>query len=57
VSGDDAQARKAIEIFDAWLETLADAFENDAMLLAGWTGGQFCSRILTTKEEEKDGWT
>jgi len=43
VSGDEAHARKAIEIFDAWSSTLADFFENDAMLLAGWTGGQFCN--------------
>jgi hypothetical protein len=41
VTGDEAHARKAIEIFDAWSGTLADFFENDAMLLAGWTGGQF----------------
>lgn len=43
VTGDEAHARKAIEIFDAWSGTLADFFENDAMLLAGWTGGQFCN--------------
>ncbi|MGH9600230.1 MAG: alginate lyase family protein, partial [Terracidiphilus sp.] len=41
VTGDEAHARKAIEIFDAWTGTLADFAENDAMLLAGWTGGQF----------------
>lgn len=43
VSGDEAHARKAIEILNAWSGTLADFFENDAMLLAGWTGGQFCN--------------
>jgi len=43
ISGDAAHARKAIEIFDAWSQTLADFFENDAMLLSGWTGGQFCN--------------
>ncbi|HUA91519.1 MAG TPA: right-handed parallel beta-helix repeat-containing protein [Terracidiphilus sp.] len=43
ITGDEAHARKAIEIFDAWSSTLADFFENDAMLLAGWTGGQFCN--------------
>ena len=43
VSGNEAHARKAIEIFDAWSGTLADFSENDAMLLAGWTGGQFCN--------------
>ena len=43
VTGNEAHARKAIEIFDAWSNTLADFSENDAMLLAGWTGGQFCN--------------
>jgi len=43
VTGDEAHARKAIEILDAWSSTLADFAENDAMLLAGWTGGQFCN--------------
>jgi Alginate lyase/Right handed beta helix region len=43
MTGDEAHARKAIEIFDAWSGTLADFAENDAMLLAGWTGGQFCN--------------
>ena len=43
VTGNEAHARKAIEIFDAWSGTLADFAENDAMLLAGWTGGQFCN--------------
>ena len=43
VTGNEQHARKAIEIFDAWSGTLADFFENDAMLLAGWTGGEFCN--------------
>lgn len=43
MTGNEAHARKAIEIFDAWSGTLADFAENDAMLLAGWTGGQFCN--------------
>jgi hypothetical protein len=43
VTGNEAYARKAIEIFDAWSGTLADFFENDAMLLSGWTGGEFCN--------------
>ena len=43
ISGSEAHARKAIEILDAWSGTLADFSENDAMLLAGWTGGQFCN--------------
>jgi hypothetical protein len=43
VTGSEAHARKAIEILDAWSSTLADFFENDAMLLAGWTGGELCN--------------
>jgi hypothetical protein len=43
VTGKEAYALKAIEIFDAWSGTLVDFFENDAMLLAGWTGGDFCN--------------
>ncbi len=43
VTDNEAYARKAIEIFDAWSGTLGDFFENDAMLLAGWTGGEFCN--------------
>lgn len=43
VTGDQAHARKVIEILDAWSATLADFSENDAMLLAGWTGGEFCN--------------
>jgi hypothetical protein len=43
VTGDEAHARKAIEIFDAWSETLVDFYENDAMLLAGWTGGDWAN--------------
>ncbi len=41
VTGDEAHARKVIEIFDAWSSALADFSENDAMLIAGWTGGEF----------------
>lgn len=43
VTGNEAYARKTIEIFDAWSATLVDFYENDAMLLAGWTGGEFCN--------------
>jgi parallel beta-helix repeat protein len=43
VTGDEAHARKVIEIFDAWSSTLADFSENDAMLIAGWTGGEFAN--------------
>jgi parallel beta-helix repeat protein len=43
VTGDEAHARKVIEIFDAWSSTVADFSENDAMLIAGWTGGEFAN--------------
>ena len=43
VTGNEAYARKSIEIFDAWSATLVDFYENDAMLLAGWTGGEFAN--------------
>jgi len=43
VTGDEAHARKAIAILDAWSGTLADFSENDAMLLAGWMGGEFAN--------------
>jgi parallel beta-helix repeat protein len=43
ISENEEHARKAIEILDAWSGTLADFAENDAMLLAGWTGGEFCN--------------
>jgi hypothetical protein len=43
IAGNEAYARKAIKIFDAWSGTLGDFFENDAMLIAGWTGGEFCN--------------
>ncbi len=42
-TGNEAYARKAIEIIDAWSATLVDFYENDAMLLAGWTGGEFAN--------------
>jgi len=43
VTGNEANAKKAIAILDAWSSTLVDFFENDAMLLSGWTGGEFCN--------------
>lgn len=41
VTGDKAHARKVIEIFNAWSPVLRDFQQNDAKLLAGWTGHQF----------------
>lgn len=43
IGGDAAHAEKAIEILNAWSETLWDFGGNDAMLLAGWTGAPLCN--------------
>jgi parallel beta-helix repeat protein len=43
VTGNEAHAQKVIEIFDTWSAVLADFCENDAMLIAGWTGGEFAN--------------
>jgi hypothetical protein len=41
VTGDKVHAQKAIEILNAWSGTLWDFEDNDAKLLAGWTGHAF----------------
>ena len=43
VTGDKVHAQKAIEILSAWSGTLWDFEDNDAKLLAGWTGHAFCN--------------
>jgi hypothetical protein len=43
VTGDKAHAQKAIAILEAWSAVLADFHDNDAKLLAGWTGHDFCN--------------
>ena len=43
VTGDPAHAQKAIEILNAWSSILWDFQDNDAKLLAGWTGHAFCN--------------
>ncbi len=43
VSKKQEHARKCIEILDAWSGTLCDFAGNDAMLLAGWTGGSLAN--------------
>jgi len=57
VTGEEAHALKAIEIFDAWSATLVDFYENDAMLLAGWTGGDWANvaEILHTSYPKWNG--
>jgi len=36
-----AAALPGLSQVDAWSTTVVDFYENDAMLLAGWTGGEF----------------
>jgi hypothetical protein len=55
VTGDEAHANKVIEIFDAWSALLADFIENDAMLIAGWTGGEFATRRRFCAPPTPDG--
>lgn len=43
ITGEKAYAAKAIEIINAWSSTLWSFDYNDAKLLAGWTGYQWCS--------------
>lgn len=43
VTGNKVHARKAIEILNAWSDTLWNFEDNDAKLLAGWTGHAFCN--------------
>jgi hypothetical protein len=43
VTKKEEHAHKCIEILDAWSGTLCDFAGNDAMLLAGWTGGSLAN--------------
>ena len=43
VTGDRAYAAKAIEIMNAWSSALWNIDDNDAKLLAGWTGVEWCN--------------
>jgi len=55
VTGDQKHADKAIQIINAWSARLWDFDDNDAKLLAGWTGHQFCSAAEILKYT-KSGW-
>jgi hypothetical protein len=59
ITGNKSYAQKAIEIINAWSPLLWDFDDNDAKVLAGWTGHVFCNaaEILRYTEsgwEEKD---
>jgi hypothetical protein len=56
VTGDKAHARKAIEIIDAWAPVLQDFAQNDAKLLAGWTGHEFLNAAEILRYTDS-GWT
>lgn len=55
VTQDQKHADKAIQIINAWSARLWDFDDNDAKLLAGWTGHQFCSAAEILKYT-KSGW-
>lgn len=59
ITGEKAHANKAIEILNAWSPVLWDFDDNDAKLLAGWTGHNFCNaaeiiRYTDAGWQEKD---
>jgi hypothetical protein len=55
VTRDPAHARKAAQIIDAWSGTLWDFKDNDAKLLAGWTGHTFCNAAEILRHTQA-GW-
>jgi parallel beta-helix repeat protein len=59
VTGDKVHAQNAIDILNAWSGTLWDFEDNDAKLLAAWTGHAFCNaaeilRYTDSGWKEKD---
>jgi parallel beta-helix repeat protein len=59
ITGNKAHAQKAIEIINAWSRVLWDFDDNDAKVLAGWTGNIFCNaaeilRYTDSGWEKKD---
>ena len=55
VTGDKAHARKAIQILNAWSGVLWDFQDNDAKLLAAWTGDAFCNAAEILRHTDA-GW-
>ena len=55
LSGNDAHAKKAAEIIDAWSETLKTVTNHDAKLLIGMAGPRFCNAAELLKHTW-DGW-
>lgn len=56
IEGDEAHARKAAEIIDAWSETLETIGNHDAKLLVGMSGYQYCVAAELLKHTW-DGWS
>jgi parallel beta-helix repeat protein len=55
ITGSPAYADKAIEILNAWSSVLWDFDDNDAKLLAGWTGHVFCDAAEILRSG-RSGW-
>lgn len=55
VTSNKAHARKVIDIFRAWSPVLQDFQQNDAKLLAGWTGYSFCNAAEILRSTDS-GW-
>lgn len=54
ITGDKAHAQKAIQIINAWSYTLWDFQDNDAKLLAAWTGHTFCNAAEILRNSSAD---
>jgi len=55
VTADKAHAQKAIDILNAWSPVLKSFHDNDAKLLAGWTGHLFCNAAEILRHTDA-GW-
>ncbi|GAA0877350.1 hypothetical protein GCM10009119_03180 [Algoriphagus jejuensis] len=55
ITGNKLHAQKSIEILNAWSAVLWDFDDNDAKVLAGWTGHQFCNAAEILKHTDS-GW-
>ncbi|HEY1661684.1 MAG TPA: alginate lyase family protein [Verrucomicrobiae bacterium] len=55
VTRDKTHAQKAIDIINAWSYTLWDFQDNDAKLLAAWTGHTFCNAAEILRSTDA-GW-
>ena len=56
LTGNKQYAQKSIEIIRKWSESVWDFDENDAKLLAGWTGSIFCNAAEILRYSDS-GWS